>query len=110
VKLSVKIMNKINIFRALTLLSLLLTIVILQLKIGPLTCCSCPNDSYRLGFISSTIYFNKYLAPRIDCVDCALLGCVLTTNVVPIETILSTFIFGTLWLVQSKRGSQRHSK
>lgn len=96
-------MNKKDIYKVLTVVSILITLVIALLKISPFTCCGCPPSGYALGSISWTLYLNNYLAPGMDCVDCRGVGCTLTSFVIPIETLLTTVLFGILWFKHSRK-------
>lgn len=101
-------MNKKSLYKTLSILSAALTLVVMLRKISPFACCGCPPSGYNLGLISWTLYLNNYLAPVMDCV-CKIQGCTRTWYIIPIETILTTFLFGILWIKENKKSSQHRS-
>ena len=94
-------MKRIQIFKAVSLVFTVMTVIIVALKISPFECCSCPPSGYRLDFITRAVYLNKHVAPLINC-SCILLGCAKATYVIPIETIFLAFLFGFLGFKKGK--------
>lgn len=96
-------MNKVGLYKTLTVLSIVIAIAIIFLKVSPFTCCPCPPVGYGFGFISWAFILNKYIAPVVGC-DCAPF-CTLTKYVIPIEPIVAAIIFGLLWIIKRKKAT-----